>query len=48
MTKIPKLVRQYMAKLGQKGGLTTGDSKRRNPEKMRQAALKSWENRRKK
>lgn len=42
MTKIPKAVRDYMAKLGQKGGLTTGDTKRRDPEKMRAAALKRW------
>lgn len=42
MTKIPKSVREYMAKIGQKGGETTGDTKRRDPAKMRAAALKRW------
>ncbi len=31
------------AMLGAKGGLTKGDSKRRDPAKMRAASLKRWE-----
>lgn len=42
MPKLPKAVRDYMAKLGSKGGATTGKTKARDPEKMRAAALKRW------
>jgi hypothetical protein len=39
-----ELIRQAMSALGRRG---TGKAKARDPEKMRAAALKSWENRRK-
>jgi general stress protein YciG len=41
-----QVISQYMSSLGKKGGRTKGPSKARDPEKMRQAALKGWEKRR--
>ena len=40
--KPPKVVRDYMAKLGSKGGKAKGASKTRPTEHYRKAAAKRW------
>jgi general stress protein YciG len=42
MTTLPESVRAYLARLGRKGGSTTGPTKARDPDKMRAAAKKRW------
>lgn len=42
-TSAKKIISRYMAKLGKKGGLKTGPTKARDPEKMSAAAKKRWE-----
>lgn len=46
LSRPPKAVREYMAKLGKKGGETKGKTKARDPEKMRAAAKKRWQKKR--
>lgn len=41
-TSAKKIISRYMAKLGRKGGKTTGPTKARDPEQMSQAAKKRW------
>lgn len=41
-TSAKKIISRYMAKLGKKGGLKTGPTKARDPEKMSAAAKKRW------
>lgn len=41
------LISQYMAKIGSKGGQTKGPSKARDPEKMRAASRKYWDEKKK-
>ncbi len=48
MSRPPKAVSEYMAKLGKKGGETKGKTKARDPEKMRAAAKARWAKREKK
>lgn len=46
-TSAKKIISRYMAKLGRKGGKTTGPTKARDSEKMSQAAKKRWDKARK-
>jgi hypothetical protein len=42
MSRPPKAVRDFMAKIGKKGGETKGESKRRSKAHYKAAAAKRW------
>jgi len=42
VSRPPKAVSDYMAKIGKKGGETKGGAKKRSPEHYKRAAAKRW------
>lgn len=42
MSRVQRVVSEYMAKIGSKGGKTKGAKKRRSLEHYRKAASKRW------
>ncbi len=48
MSRHPKAVSDYMAKIGKKGGETKGAPKKRSTEHYKKAAAKRWAKREKK